>query len=66
MAVNQVLKPGVWNRGQPVPAPRTYKQIVEFLQQVIGPAAFLDQTGPLGPLNPALDRIFIETAKYTV
>ena len=49
-----------------VAAPRHYKQSVELLEQVFGPATFLNQAGPLGPLNPALYRIFVEAVEHIV
>jgi hypothetical protein len=49
-----------------VPTPRNYKQSVELFEQVLGPAAFLHETGTLCPLNPALNRILVETPEHFI
>ena len=49
-----------------VPAPRSYEQSIEVFEQILGSSAFLNQTGPLGPLNSTLNRILVEAPEHIV
>jgi hypothetical protein len=45
-------------------AARDHKQMVELVQQILRPSAFLNQAGSFGVLDPALNGIFIEAREH--
>ena len=46
-----------------MPASRHHIERVKLRQQVLRPAAFLNESGALSPLNPALNGIFVEASE---
>jgi hypothetical protein len=41
-------------------APGYHEELVKVSQEVVGLAALLNKTGPLGSLDAALDRVFVK------
>jgi hypothetical protein len=57
---DEVSKPPVRRRKEPMSAPGFYKQRVKVSKQIICLATFLDKTGPLSSSDTTLDRVFVK------
>jgi hypothetical protein len=60
------VKPGEWCRRQALPAPGKQKETVEVIEEILRSAALLDEAAALGPLDPALNGILIESLEYVI